>query len=420
MYIQRHITDKLLRMIELFPVVVITGARQVGKSTLLKEILGHKADMVIFDPVIDIENARQDPELFLNNHRTPLILDEIQYAPELVPAVKRRVDKSKKPGQYILTGSQQWGILKSIAESLTGRAVFLDIEGFSLAEIAQVKTSKPWLSYYLENCDDFLKKPWKCAAQKFSLYEQIWRGFLPDAQFLPLDVIGDFHNAYQRTYIERDARVLGEISDLQLFGRFFRMMAALTGQEVNYSQLGREIGISPKTAQRWISILTATFQWIEIPGYSGNALKRISSRPKGYIADTGVTCSSQAISSPNAIANHPLWGRIFETAVVSEIRKQCALLSMPPRMYHWRSHSGAEVDILLERDGIFFPLEIKAKSNPVKADTQGITAFRKTYPRLNIAKGLIIAPAEKVIQLSGNDYSLPWNIAPGEFISGIL
>ncbi|MCK5707888.1 MAG: ATP-binding protein [Candidatus Aureabacteria bacterium] len=409
MYIQRHITKKLLRMFDLFPVVVITGARQVGKSTLLEKTLGQKAECVVFDPVIDVENARQDPELFLNNHKTPLILDEIQYAPELVATIKRRVDKNRTPGQFVLTGSQQWGVLKSISESLAGRAVFIDLEGFSLGEIAEIKEEKMWLAAWLHNNEDFFKKQLTRLTEQFTLYEQLWRGFLPDAQFLPIDAISIFHAAYQRTYIERDVRLLADVSDLQLFGRFFQLTAALTTQEINYSQFGRELGITPQTSRRWIDILKSTFQWFEIPAFSGNTVKRISAKPKGYITDTGIACFAQAISSARAISGHPIWGHLFETAVVADIRKQCNLMSTPPQMYHWRSHGGAEVDLLLERDGLFFPIEIKAKSQPNKSDTRGITAFRQTYPNLIISKGLVIAPTEKLIQISENDYALPWN-----------
>ena len=135
----------------------------------------------------------------------------------------------------------------------------------------------------------------------------------------------------------------------------------------------------------------------------------ISAKPKGYITDTGIACFAQAISSARAISGHPIWGHLFETAVVADIRKQCNLMSTPPQMYHWRSHGGAEVDLLLERDGLFFPIEIKAKSQPNKSDTRGITAFRQTYPNLIISKGLVIAPTEKLIQISENDYALPWN-----------
>ena len=410
MYIERIATSKLKKLVASFPAVVITGARQVGKSTLIQHIFKN-ADSVVFDPIVDVENARQDPELFLDNHPgRPLILDEIQYAPELVPTIKRRIDKDRKPGQYILTGSQQWSVLKSISESLAGRAVFLDLESFCLSELSQTNITQTWLEKWLTDPQNLLKSKIQKLSIDTTLYEMLWRGFLPEAKFLPLDTIDDFHNAYIRTYIERDARFLAEVSDWQQFGRFVRLVSALTAQEINYSQLGRELGLNPQTSKKWLDILIATFQWFEIPAYSGNTIKRVASKAKGYIADTGITCSAQAISSPQAIPSHPLWGSLFETAVVGEIRKQCSIMSPKPIMYHWRTLRQAEVDLVLERDGIFHPIEIKAKSRPTRQDTSGITAFRKTYPNLKIGKGMVIAPCEKIIQLSENDYAIPWDI----------
>jgi len=410
MYTERMLTDKLYNLAEFFPVVVISGARQVGKSTLLQNTLGKKTEIVVFDPVIDIENARQDPELFLNNHPPPLILDEIQYAPELVASIKRRIDRNRSPGQYILTGSQQWGVMKSMSESLAGRAVFLDLYSFSLLEIGRHDSTTPWITNWLHSPEDFLATSRSQRTAVTTLYEQLWRGFLPEAQFLPVDVIPDFLNAYQRTYIERDVRLIADVSDWQLFGRFLQLACALTAQEINYSQLGRELGLTPQTTQRWMAILQSTFQWFEFPAYSGNLIKRVSNKPKGYIADTGLACQAQAISTPRTIGGHPLWGALFETAVAAELKKQTALLSPRPNFYHWRAYSGAEVDILIEYDGIFHPIEIKAKTNPSRRDTMGISAFRKKYPQLNIAPGLVIAPCEKIVQLSESDYAVPWDL----------
>ncbi|MBN2134829.1 MAG: ATP-binding protein [Acidobacteria bacterium] len=410
MYHERILTDRLHRLFSVFPVVVVSGARQVGKSTFLANTLGMKMNTVVFDPVIDIENARMDPELFLSNRTPPVILDEIQYAPELVPAIKRRIDRDRSAGQYILTGSQQWGVMRTISESLAGRAVFLDLEGFNLAEITHEKRQDTWLDKWIGDPVDFLKTFSGRCLTKTTLYEQLWRGFFPEAQFIPLDTIPDFHVAYQRTYIERDARQFADVSNWQLFGRFLRMTAALTAQEVNYSQIGRELGLTPQTARRWLDILKATFQWVELEPFSGNAIKKVSGKPKGYISDTGLACSVQAISSPMAIAGHPLWGALFETAAVAEVRKQCSFMSPRPRMYHWRTYGGAEVDIIIEYDGRFYPIEIKAKSNPSRGDTSGISAFRQQYPDIPVERGLVLAPIERPNRISEKDYAVPWDI----------
>ncbi len=369
------------------------------------------AETVVFDPVVDVENARAEPEVFLDHHRTPLFIDEIQYAPELVPALKRRIDKNRAPGQYVLSGPQQWEVLRTLAESLAGRVVFLDLEGFCLAEIAQQTSGSSWLERWWADADGYLAARPQRLADPRSLYERMWRGFMPEAELLSADVLADFHAAYQRTYIERDARLLGRVDDWQEFGRFFRLAAALTAQEINYSQLGRDIGLSSQTARRWLRILTATFQWHEVPAWSGNTIKRVSGKPKGYLADTGVAAAAMRISSPSALADHPALGALFETAVVGEVRRLSSVLSSKPALRHWRSHGGAEVDLLLERDGTLFPIEIKATARPTRNDVRGIAALRATYPKQRIARGLVLAPVSDVTPLTEADTALPWDLA---------
>ena len=424
-YKARILAGKLRRMLGRFAVVIVSGARQVGKSTFLRHELPDW-DAVVFDPAVDVGNARRDPDLFLDNHPAPLILDEIQYAPELVAAIKRRVDRppaakgksakaaasrsaGRRAGQYVLTGSQQWSILKSASESLAGRAVFLDLEGFCLAEIAEAGVQGHWLSRYLEDPREFFASRPKRLSVGRTVYEQLWRGFLPEADSLEEEWIAEFYRAYLRTYIERDVRLLSDVGDWQQFGRFVQLAGALTAQEINHSQLGRELGITPRTAHRWLAMLRATFQWFEAPAYHGNTIKRISAKPKGCLADPGLACSLQAISTPRALSGHPLAGALFESAVGGEIRKLAGTLATPPALYHWRSYNGAEVDLLLERDGTFYPIEVKLSSKPTGQDARGIDAFRQTYPRLKTAPGLVIAPVERMARLSESDYCLPWD-----------
>jgi predicted AAA+ superfamily ATPase len=413
MYKSRALSKKIQQLADHFPAVVISGARQVGKSTLIQHIFpGH--DIVVFDPSKDVGNARQDPDLFLDNHRPPLVLDEIQYAPELVSALKRRIDGNRIPGGYILTGSQQWSVLKTISDSLAGRCVFVDLEGFSLSEIDEVLPATCWLSRWLADSEAFLQAGCVCRTPGRTLYEQLWRGWLPEADRLPLEMLPDFHAAYFRTYIERDVRLLADVDDWQQFGRFVQFAAAVNGQEINHSQLGRDIGVTPQTARRWLALLRATFQWYEVSAYSGNAIKRISGKAKGYFADSGMACHLQQISSPKALGGHPQVGALFESAVMAEIRKMAALESVPPVVYHWRTHGGAEIDILLERDGCFYPIEVKLTTRPSRKDTAGFKSFRVTYPYLKTAPGLVITPglddAENSFRkISEEDYALSWN-----------
>jgi len=408
MYKDRMITNRLKKIFETFPVVVIIGARQVGKSTIIDHIFPN-IEHITFDPVIDVGYSNTEPDVFLNNHPSPVIFDEIQYAPELISAIKRYVDKNRKPGQYILTGSQQWAVMKNIAEGLTGRAVFLHMEGFSLSEIAQTLPEKNWLERWLENNPEKFKEHTKRLPSTRTLYEQLWRGWLPDADRLDFDSVITYYRSYLQTYVERDARQLLDASNWQIFGRFLQLVSALTGQEVNLSKWGKDLDVSYQTVQRWLAVIEGTFQWFKVPAYSGNVVKKIRSKPKGYFADTGLACNLNMISSHKALGGHPMVGAIFETAVVSEIRKLSSAIAMAPQLYHWRSRGGAEVDLIFERDGVLFPVEIKLTANPTKKHTTGITAFRKTYPNIRIASGLVICPCEKFVRISEDDYALPWD-----------
>ncbi len=408
MYKYRIITKQLKKLTNNFPVVVVSGARQVGKSTLLQHIFPD-IETVVFDPVTDVGGAKADPDVFLDNHPAPLILDEIQYAPTLTAAIKRRVDKvNQKPFQYILTGSQQWAVMKNLAESLAGRAVFIHLAGFCLSEIAEQIPEQHWLQRWLTDPNDLISNPPSRLNTNRTVYEQIWRGWLPKADSIDLELIQPYYRSYMQTYLERDVRIISDLTALQDLGKFTQLVSALTAQEVNYSQLGRDIDITPQTAKRWLNILQATFQWFEIPAYSGNTIKRISNKPKGYISDTGLACTLNMISSHNALGGHPMTGSLFETAVVSEIRKLSDTLP-PLGVYHWRSHGASEVDLILEQNGAFYPIEVKLTSNPTTKDVRGITAFRKTYPNLKIAPGLIICPCEKFSRISEGNYAIPWD-----------
>lgn len=408
MYRRRLISNRLERLTRYFPVTVVSGARQVGKTTLLKHLFPQH-DYVVFDASIDIEGARRDPDLFLRNHPAPLILDEIQYAPELVSAIKRAVDRSPDTaGQFVLTGSQQWQVLKALAESLAGRAAFLDLQSFSLQELSDCTSG--WISEWLDNPDQFFEWSRTAALSRLELKSWLWKGSMPGAQTLPDDLVNDFWSGYHRTYVERDARLIGEVQDWHEFGRFIGLMTALTGQEINYSQLGREIGITPQTSRRWLQILEATYQWHSLPAFSGNAVKRVSSRPKGHLSDTGLACYHARLSWSKMLASHPLFGALFETAMVQEIRKQVAAQGLSVSWHHWRSAGGAEVDLLLEKDDTIYPFEFKLTTNPSRRDGSGITAFKAAYPNRKIAKGAVICAVEQPRWISDEVLAIPWNL----------
>lgn len=408
MYHTRHIQQKLTDLSKYFKVVLVKGARQVGKSTMLKNAFP-RLQCIVFDPVQDLYGARSDPDLFLDNFPSPIILDEIQYVPELIPALKRRVDETDKKGQYFLTGSQNLSVLKNIVESLAGRVAILQLENMTLDEIANNVTNdeRNWLKTYLQTPEQ-LPTLIKGGAQG-TLYEHVWRGSFPGTMEMTDQIIPDFYSSYLQTYIERDVRLIENIKDLNQFSRFVALCAALTAQEINYSQLGREIGISPAVANEWLNVLLYTFQWREVWPYSGNVIKRISKKTKGYITDTGFACYLQRVSSPLALAAHPLLGALFETWVMNNISKFSAPLSVAPQVYHWRTNGGAEVDLILELDGAFYPIEVKCKTNLQARDLSGINSFRKTYPHLKTMPALVIYAGKSCYPLAKDVIALPWN-----------
>ena len=411
MYKARCATKKLRNLFASFPAVVVSGARQVGKTTLLRHSFPDY-DYVVFDPSIDVENARAEPDLFLKNHPPPLVLDEIQYAPEVAAAIKRRVDEADaRPGMYLLTGSQQWQVMRAMAESLAGRAAFLDLYGFSLQELADEADVPGWLARWLADADGLVaSSPRTHAPFGRTVWEWLWRGTLPGAALLSRDLVPDFWTGYHRTYIERDARLAGSVDDWQRFGMFLRLASALTAQEVNASQLGRDIGITPQTARRWLAILSGTFQWFEHPAFDRNPVKRVSRKPKGYLADTGLACFHAHLSAPKALGGHPLAGALFETAMASEIRKGAASLQGGTSFWHWRAAGGAEVDLILERDGQLYPFEVKLTTKPSRRDTTGLLAFREAHPQERIAMGAVLCGVDRPFWITEDVAALPWNL----------
>lgn len=403
-YRRRFAEAKLNDLVRYFKVVLVTGARQVGKSTLVEQVLPAWRK-IVFDPARDTYGARADPDLFLDNYPPPLFLDEIQYAPELLPALKRRVDESGEPGQYVLSGSQNLMALRTVAESMAGRVAILHMEGMGLAEVARSEETSSWLAGWLRDqeipADDE-------AHPAMSLTRTLWRGSLPGLLDMPDHLTPDYLDAYIRTYLERDVRVMSDIRDLSDFSRFLGLTAALTAQEINDAQLGREIGVSSPTARRWREVLIHSHQWRELPPFHGNTLKRLSGKRKGHLQDTGLACSLQRLSSPDALPVSPLFGALFESWVVSAVFKQFVRMEVPPHVYHWRTANGAEVDIVLERDGKLYPVEVKTRATLSGHDLRGVRAFRETYGE-RVMPALVVYAGRETYRLTRDALAVPWH-----------
>lgn len=406
-YYHRHLEDKLTRYANQFKVVVLVGARQVGKSTLVEKTFP-TLQKIVFDPVQDLHDARKDPDGFLDTFPAPIILDEVQYAPELLPAIKRRVDLKQDKGQYFLTGSHNFSVLRDVAESMAGRAGILRIDGFTPAELLNHSSEKSWLSAYLDPVNPFDPKTDVSLCNTApALHEYLWQGQLPEVSLLTPESVPDFYSSYVQTYVERDVRRMADISDLRLFGLFLRLCAALSGQEINHSQIGRELGIHHTTAKKWLHLLAGSYQWMELPGYTINSIKKLTRKPKGHVQDSGLACYLNAISTPSALKQSPLYGHLFESWGVNWISRQAARLPLAPHMYHWRTQNGAEVDVVLEYNGRLYPIEFKASEKLTRHDARGIFAFQKTYP--NASNGIIIYSGSKAFRLCETTSAIPWN-----------
>ena len=403
-YKKRLIEKKLTELFAHYPVVAVLGARQVGKSTLVENLFSDVINTTVFDPVVDIGNARQDPDFFIQNINAPAFLDEIQYAPELLGSIKRKVDREKQNGLFLLSGSQNLMVLKDISESLAGRVAILNLWPMSHNEV----TNKP-VTGFLQNWLSGAEHEYPAApSQSVPTYSAVWQGGYPKIAELPEHLIPGFWQSYMQTYIERDVRKVANIGSLQTFGHFIALLAALTAQEINYNQIGRELGVARNTALSWTEIAESTYQWLSIPAFSRNPIKKISGKSKGFFTDTGLICYLQRITSSKVIPGHPMQGRLFETFVVMEIVKLIQQFNIQPNLYHFRSHSGAKVDLILELDGTLFPIEIKSKTNPARRDIRGIAAFRDCFPNENIHKGLVICAIPTFQELSHDVLAIPW------------
>jgi len=406
-YLERHLEERLLRHAKAFKTVLVAGARQVGKSTLLEHVFPD-IKQVVFDPVQDLYGARSDPDRFLDTFGNPLILDEVQYAPELLPALKRRVDRSDEKGQYFLTGSQNLAVLRNVSESLAGRIGILRLDGLTPAERNGEARATSWLRIYLEDPNALAETVNDVEVMQIrqSLCEYLWRGELPALAPFENEDVPAYLSSYVQTYVERDIRTMANLSDMAQFGRFLRLCGALTGQEIFQSQLGRELGINPKTSRSWLNLLTWSYQWIELPAYSGNAIKKLSSKPKGHLQDSGLACYLNAIPSPESLLASPSLGHIFESWGGGWVHRQTQRLPLAPAIYHWRTQNGAEVDAVLDYNGSLFPIEFKAASRLSKHDTRGIQAFRKTYG--NSVIGVVVYGGDEPYQISEHAIAVPW------------
>ncbi len=355
--IGRTLASRLREAAKQFPVVTVTGPRQSGKTTLVRAEFPRYAYVSLELPD-QRAFALEDPRGFLAQFEGPTILDEAQRAPELFSYIQPLVDERDRPGQFIVTGSQNFLLLQSISQSLAGRCAVLHLLPFSLAELTGRQAIPP----------DRLgsEAPRSAAAPPQSLEELLFAGLYPrihDKGLPPQDWLA----GYYQTYLERDVRNVLNVGDIETFGRFVRLCAGRTGQLLNLSSLAADCGITHTTARRWISVLEASFVVVLLRPHHRNFGKRLVKTPKLYFLDTGLLCFLLRVRDPDELRRHAARGAIFESFVVSELYKNFAHRGEPPALYFWRDATGHEVDVILDLGSRLIPIEVKS-AQTVAAD----------------------------------------------------
>lgn len=400
MYIKRGLENRLTYMAEHFPVILVSGARQVGKTTLLKKITESKNDIqyVTLDHPRIRQLAKEDPELFLQQYRAPVIIDEIQYVPELLPYIKIKVDENRQNGRYYLTGSQMFHMMNNVSESLAGRVGILSMFSLSRSEI-DGRESIPFLPTNVNNTvsEDNIS----------DIFERIIRGSMPQLVCDHKLQADDYYGSYIQTYIERDIRNLVNIKDEGKFTKFISFVAARTSQEVNLADIAKDVEIDRKTADNWLSVLVTSGIVVLLHPYSGNTIKRIIKRPKLYFMDTGLACYLSMWNNARALELSAMAGAMFENYVISEIIKGYANngIDVRSRLTYYRDNNGKEIDLLIIENGKLYPVEIKMSADPGKKAIKNFSVLDSLQEEP--AEGAVLCMSSSVIPLDGKNKLIP-------------
>ncbi|MBE6451494.1 MAG: ATP-binding protein [Alphaproteobacteria bacterium] len=403
MYIKRTLEREIMKLNNFFPVVFIGGPRQVGKTTIFENCSKNSRLIVSLDNPSIRSLAKNDPKSFLERYPAPLLIDEVQYAPELFPYIKDIVDKEKKSGMYWLTGSQQFHLMKNVSESLAGRVGILTLQGLSQDEKNNNADILPFLPTkdYLD-----IKASVSIPTNLKKIYHLIWKGSYPKLYNADDSLWSVYYDSYVQTYLERDIRSLSAVNNEMSFLKFMRILAARTGQELEYSSIADDVGVSAPTIKAWISILVASGIVFLLQPYYKNITKRIIKAPKIHFMDTGLVCFLTGWNTPETLELGAMNGHILETYVVSEIIKSYWHNGKQPNIYYYRDKDKREIDVLLEENGILYPIEIKKKSNPNKSDIKNFDIIEKVLKQKR-GSGAVICMAQTHLPLTQNDNIIP-------------
>ena len=401
--VARHAEEALSELMLSFPIILVTGPRQIGKTTFLQNVKKTgKMPYLCFDDPSEITAVKTDPKTFLSLHRPPVIFDEIQYVPELFPYLKMEADRNRKKGMYFLTGSQQFHLMKDASESLAGRIGILQLMGLSMRETDADKFSRPFIPTpeYFKARE---KSPGNYNAAK--IWSIIHTGSFP-AVVSGYSKQKVFYDSYIRTYIERDVRLLAQVGDELSFMRFITVAASRTGQLLNYRDMARDVQISEPTAKKWLSILVTSGLVYLLPPFSMNVEKRVVKTPKLYFLDTGLAAYLTKWTSPDVLRHGAAAGSFFETFVISEILKSYYNNGIEPALFYYRDKDGKEIDLLIMENGALYPLEIKMTATPKREDT-AVFKVLKSVRNLKIGTGGLICTDTSLGILDKDRYSIP-------------
>jgi len=401
-YINRHIEKAVQKRALEKGAIVVTGSRQVGKTTLIDRLVPG-VPKVTLDDLSLRARAIEEPSAFLQLYSPPLFIDEAQYAPELFPYIKIALDTSRQKGEFYLTGSQSFELMESVSESLAGRAGILQLLGLSLREV----NSETWDAPFLPTKEYLMKRKESHVAMSVrEVWSAIHRGCLPELIVEQSFSWQNYYSDYVQTYLERDVRRFTQVADELSFMRFMTVCAAMTGQLLNLASLARDVGISEPTAKRWLSILKTSGLVYLLKPYSNNAIKRAVKTPKLYFLDTGLAAYLTRWLTSETLCEGAVSGRFFETFVFTEVLKSYTNAGIEEDFYFLRDGNGREIDLLIFQNNTFFPLEIKQHSAPTPRDIRHFDML-KPIPGIKLGEGGVICLSQNLLPLNDGHFVIP-------------